>query len=114
VAFRNHLSHSLFGISDGCVDPDARCIVKQMISMRDSAQRQGNNLEFCGLESWEYLVEIRPMASEFLFVSEDDDEASCLVYLIKKVWLFDQAPHIFLLYTSRISELASTMNENKK
>lgn len=33
--------------------------------MRDSAQRQG---EFSSLESREYLVEIRSMASEFLFI----------------------------------------------
>ena len=36
----------------------AYCIVKQMISMRDSAQRQGDSLELSSVESREYLVEI--------------------------------------------------------
>lgn len=78
-------------------------LLNKMISMRDSVQRQGDNLAFCDLESWEYLGEIRPVASKFILASEDGDEPSRLVYLIKmKLWLFDQTWHIFLLYTSNI------------
>jgi len=48
--------------------------------MRDSAQRQGDSsLEFSNLESREYLVEIRSMASEFLFIHHTKNEGDELL-----------------------------------